>query len=195
MMMGGDVPPPLFNQRRRDPASAGGKLRSYVKNIFMIQSIAVKSALIAGAAICSLVLLGAGCNIEPPKVSGLWGGEAEPTSVNNAAEHHSMQVNLGRTFTIELVSNESTGYRWTAQHTRPNIEFVKDEYIPNSRLVPPDTGTSETEPKPIAGAGGTHFFTFSAVQPGYSQVTFYYSRSWEEDIAPLKQVIYDIHVK
>jgi len=149
---------------------------------------------LTGGLLLVCIFFGAGCNLGNNRLTAWLGGDAgTPADDGPAVEQASLEVMLDRTFTIELASNESHGYRWTTQHSRPNIEFIKDEYIVNSRLVTPESlADDSSEPKLIAGAGGKHFFTFSAKERGYAQITFSYGL---EGQTPLKQVIYDVNVK
>jgi len=147
-----------------------------------------------GLLLAAMCLLGVSCNFEAPKLPGF--GKGEPPSdvaPEVEAERVSMQVAVGQTFTIEFEGNETTGYRWVADHSRPNLEFIKDEYVPHEWEAPPDPETGSV-PEGMVGVGGTHFFTFNAVQPRQSQIKFEYVRPWEPD-RPLKVVIYDIMAK
>ncbi len=147
-----------------------------------------------GLLVTALCLLGAGCDFDVSNLPGL--GEknksvkAEPEI---EAERKSMQVAVGQMFTIEFEGNQTTGYRWTADYSRPDIEFVKDEYVPHDWEAPPNMDAASA-PNGRVGVGGTHHFTFGAVRPSHSQIKFEYVRPWEPD-KPLKVVIYDIKAR
>jgi inhibitor of cysteine peptidase len=80
----------------------------------------------------------------------------------------SITVAKGDTFVIELESNPTTGYSWTAE-PNPDVEFVKSAQVTNSTLV---------------GAPGMQQLTFRAVATGSSTLVLDYERSFEPDQPP-----------
>ena len=146
--------------------------------------------------VVALIFFGAGCDkYEIPKLADVWpGGQSKQSEESEVSiEYANLTVAIGRSFTIEFEGNETTEYRWSAEYSRPNLEFVKDEYVPHEWAAPSNMETNGVSNQTV-GAGGTHYFTFSAVQPGVSQIRFEYMRPWE-DVPPLKVVIYNIKVK
>ena len=83
---------------------------------------------------------------------------------------------------LYLPSNPTTGYSWTCEIEDPSIVSLRDEYFAQSM-------TSN-----LAGAGGTHWFHISGVQPGTTSVTFRYLRPWETDVPPAEQTTYRLSV-
>ncbi len=72
--------------------------------------------------------------------------------------------------TVNLESNPTTGYSWTA--------FVKDEAIKqNGESVYTSTSLPE-----IAGGGGYETFKFTAVRQGEFLIAFYYQRPFESSL-------------
>lgn len=73
----------------------------------------------------------------------------------------------GRTVTIKLDENPTTGYRWEYVLSNDNVCLVSDEYVAKAS-------------KNIVGAGGTRIFKFRKRAEGSCDISFYYRRSWEE---------------
>lgn len=90
-------------------------------------------------------------------------------------------VRAGRTFTLKVRSNPTTGYRWElAGPLDANIlSFVGREYRP--------------ERTDRVGAGGTEIWTFRAVGSGEAVIALKYVRPWEKDIAPADAAVFRIH--
>ena len=78
------------------------------------------------------------------------------------------ETTVGKTFTIALDANMTTGYNWS-QH-------IKDEavvaYVDNAYVA------AATDPQ-VVGGGGTDTFTFKAVSKGTTTITLTYARPWE----------------
>ena len=83
------------------------------------------------------------------------------------------------TATVTLEGNPTTGYTWV--YTLPPetvIREVSHEYI------------ADTSDKNMVGSGGKFIFTFEAIAAGEADIIFSYRRSWEENTAPEKTIIY-----
>lgn len=79
---------------------------------------------------------------------------------------------VGRTFTVRLSSNPSTGYAW---HLTPDEHVdVVDETFESSAA------------EGMVGSGGTQVFTLRARQVGRTTLTFVHRRAWERDLPPLQ---------
>ncbi|MGZ8932823.1 MAG: protease inhibitor I42 family protein, partial [Halobacteriota archaeon] len=84
------------------------------------------------------------------------------TSTSNAtALGAAITVVQGQNFTIQLQSNPSTGYHWEPTYDNSTITFINRAF----------TSSVSTE-SAIVGAGGTDLFTFQAIKPGTSIITF-----------------------
>jgi len=98
-------------------------------------------------------------------------GEAD-TTITTAA---------GDDFVIELESNPSTGYDWTAESSDTAVvSEVGDEY------VQPDTD--------LLGAPGTQRFVFHPGGAGSATLTLRYARSFQPDDPDARQLSYTVTV-
>jgi len=86
-------------------------------------------------------------------------------------------VRVGKTFTISLESNPTTGYSWQAEFNTEFLELVNKEYVSESTLI---------------GAGGTETFKFLALKQGQVEITMIYKRSWETEYADKKTYTMEI---
>jgi inhibitor of cysteine peptidase len=87
----------------------------------------------------------------------------------------------GDEFVIELESNSSTGYEWTATISDPAVvRAVADEY------VDPDTD--------LVGAPGQQRFVFEPVAAGSATIVLRYARSFEPDDPSAREVTYTVTV-
>ncbi len=93
-----------------------------------------------------------------------------------------IQIKAGREFSIKLQSNPTTGYKWRL--TRPPdgkvLLLVRSEY-------------ERPENAALAGSGGIEIWTFRALSPGKTSVTFQYIRPWEK-VPPSKILTFRISV-
>lgn len=77
---------------------------------------------------------------------------------------------LKNTYDIELDSNPSTGYTWSYDVSEEGIvKFTKDEFV-----LP-------EESKNLSGAPGKQIYQITGESEGEVEITFTYSRKWEED--------------
>jgi inhibitor of cysteine peptidase len=78
------------------------------------------------------------------------------------------ETTVGKTFTIALDANATTGYNWS--------QTIKDKavvaYVDNAYVA------AATDPQ-VVGGGGTDTFTFKAVGKGTTTITLTYARPWE----------------
>jgi inhibitor of cysteine peptidase len=78
------------------------------------------------------------------------------------------ETTIGRTFTIALDANATTGYNWSQTTKDTNVvAYVDNEYVAEAR-----------DPQ-VVGGGGTDTFTFKAVGKGTTTITLAYARPWE----------------
>ena len=81
--------------------------------------------------------------------------------------------------TVELEGNPTTGYEWTYELSNPAvIREVSYEYI----------GYQENDE--VVGVGGVFVFSFAGLAEGETEITFKYSRSWEDDTPPEETIVY-----
>jgi predicted secreted protein len=94
-----------------------------------------------------------------------------------------IKVKAGKSFTIALKSNATTGYGW--QIAKP----IDEETLTNIGkiyLLPLNT---------IPGAGGKEEWTFIANNSGSFDIKFKYVRSWEHDVKPVKEIVFKVIVE
>jgi predicted secreted protein len=134
----------------------------------------------------ALMLLGVACSDDDSSSSDTTATTAGTTKVDcpDCEEFGegdtSIDVAAGEQFAIELESNQTTGYQWTA--TSSDETVVREE---SSQYIGPTT-------KAI-GAGGTQRFVFAAERVGTATLTLLYSRSFE-DGADAREVAYTVTV-
>lgn len=78
-----------------------------------------------------------------------------------------IRIPLGKTFTIDLDSNASTGFSWQLVDISDKkvLEIVKKEYVNAGSLT--------------VGAPGIERWSFKTVKTGKTVLTFEYRRPWE----------------
>ena len=75
----------------------------------------------------------------------------------------------GKTLTVKLVENQSTGWLWHLSADNDNIVLVDDDYMRGGGLVAP------------SGQGGTHTYHFEGASEGTTTITFENYRNYEPD--------------
>lgn len=92
-------------------------------------------------------------------------------------------VGEGKTFTIELEANPTTGYDWSVK--------ISDESI-----VTLENREYEQQPgsEGLAGAGGVDTLKFKGQKKGTATITLTYERDFEQDSA-LETLVYDVTVE
>jgi len=89
-------------------------------------------------------------------------------------------VRAGRTFTISLEGNPTTGYRWeVVEYDERMLKLTGEGYTSSSDRI---------------GAGGIQEFTFTASNPGTTTVKLVYRRSWEKGVEPLRTFVATVRV-
>jgi inhibitor of cysteine peptidase len=92
-------------------------------------------------------------------------------------------VSVKDTFLIQLETNPTTGYDWTASVSDETVVSpAGKEYL----AEPVDTA--------IVGSGGVDVFTFKALEKGSAVITFVYERSFEQGSAE-DTLIYNVTVE
>lgn len=89
-------------------------------------------------------------------------------------------LKVGDTLAIQLESNPSTGYQWSAK-APTNLKCTKVSYVAKAPNLP--------------GASGIRTFVFKAMGRGKGTVLFTYARSWEKNVAPVKTKKLAVQVK
>jgi inhibitor of cysteine peptidase len=83
-----------------------------------------------------------------------------------------IEVSNGDTFNVTLCSNPTTGYNWGEVADISDGEVIRQDH---QGFNAPGAGGDP----PVAGAAGTHTWTFSALLAGESVISFAYSQPWE----------------
>jgi len=94
-----------------------------------------------------------------------------------------IKVKAGKSFTIALKSNATTGYEW--QIAKPTDEETVTN-IGKIYLIPQNA---------IPGAGGKEEWTFIGNSSGSVDIRFKYARPWEKDVKPIKEVVFKVIVE
>ncbi|MDI6761179.1 MAG: protease inhibitor I42 family protein [Candidatus Brocadiaceae bacterium] len=100
----------------------------------------------------------------------------------NSAPDNAIEVKVGRDFVITLESNRTTGYQWQLAQPLDGtvVELVGSEY---------KAGESK-----LIGSGGSEVWTFRAVGAGKTRIAFKYTRPWEKDAPPAREVSVNVVV-
>jgi len=89
--------------------------------------------------------------------------------------HHittNVEVAVGETFTVNLCSNASTGFRWM------EMADISDPGVV-AQVSHTDSYPSENSDPLPPGTPGSQIWTFKALKGGISTLSFEYSRDWE----------------
>ncbi len=89
----------------------------------------------------------------------------QSNAVKYTEQQETIEVQKGATFSIELVSNITTGFSWQLVDTPAVLQLKERKYL------------EEKDTK--AGQGGADLFTFLAKESGTISIEFVYKRSWE----------------
>lgn len=125
-------------------------------------------------------------------MEGIWldGSQAVEGTIAAVPElppAHFLMVTVGKQFTIQLVSNPTTGYGWQLAQPLDGriVRFVSDHYQgPSSNAVPV-----------IVGQGGIEVWTFQALHSGNTTIALKYVRPWESNSPPAASASYTIRVQ
>ena len=86
----------------------------------------------------------------------------------NKVTGDTFETTVGKTFTVALDANMSTGYNWTQTTKDTNVvAYVDIAYVATA---------SSTQ---VVGGSGTVTFTFKAIGKGTTTISFAYARPWE----------------
>ena len=90
----------------------------------------------------------------------------------NTTQSKTIKAKVAKEFVITLKSNRTTGFQWQLSKA-VNKEYV---VLTGLRYI-----TNKTK---LIGAGGREEWTFRAVKPGRTVISFQYVRPWEENVPP-----------
>ena len=98
---------------------------------------------------------------------------------NNTNNIKDSIVKVGENFSIELLSNPTTGYSWNFSLSSNRVQFINQDYLLSKNTI---------------GNKVTEIFKFKALKEGEENIIFTYARSWEKK-TPLKEYLYKIHIQ
>lgn len=95
-----------------------------------------------------------------------------------------VSVEKGKSFSIILESNPTTGYDWyiSGDSQMGNIDLIDSDYEQSSKN------------KKLVGAGGSKIFTFEAMQSGSALISLEYKRDFEEGVEPIDRFSININI-
>lgn len=105
-----------------------------------------------------------------------------PLKINEADNGKTINLPTGKTMELTLEGNPTTGYSWLVTSVDENILSVNGE---------PDYKSDSD----LTGSGGTFVFSFTAANPGTTQLELGYLRPWEEDVDPIEMYTVTIVVE
>lgn len=126
----------------------------------MSKSRAAARAFVAVAGVIALALVVGGAT-----------GCARSTVFASADAGKTIEIAVGETFEIELVSNPTTGYSWQVDEI--------DEAV--AKQVGEPEYSTEAQKEEIVGAAGVERFAFEGVAAGEFTLRLVYVRPWEYD--------------
>jgi len=100
-----------------------------------------------------------------------------------AADPTIITAEPGKTFTLTLDSNPTTGYRWQLANPvdEKHVKLISSEYHrPSTQLI---------------GAGGKEIWNFKAVAAGTTEIHLKYIRPWETNMPPALSTNFLVTVK
>lgn len=86
-----------------------------------------------------------------------------------------INTKVGDSLQIALAGNPTTGYKWEIAESNPNLLEAKGEV------------EYQSEKTNLVGSGGTFLFTFKAIARGNTSLKLVYRRSFEKDVAPIRE--------
>jgi predicted secreted protein len=92
-----------------------------------------------------------------------------------------INLKVGETFSLELISNPSTGYSWTFNPLKSKIFKVTEI-------------TGEADPK-VIGNQLTTIFRIKGTKKGTEEIAFFYHKAWEKDVKPALTKTMSITIK
>jgi inhibitor of cysteine peptidase len=93
-----------------------------------------------------------------------------------------VSVKNGDSFTIEMPSNQTTGFAWA----------LADSY--DAKILAKDRNDYKA-PSGTPGAGGVELWKFHALSKGSTKLSFAYRKPWEKNVKPAKIMEFTVTVK
>lgn len=99
-----------------------------------------------------------------------------------ADAQQSITIAPNRVFTIDLQSNPTTGYAWLLSVEPEGVVSIKSK-----KFIADASGR--------VGVGGTMSWKLSSKKVGTTTLKFSYSRSWETDAKPAREIVFNLKVR
>ena len=116
------------------------------------------------------------------------------SSASAADSPKTILAKVGKTFTISLKSNPSTGFGWVTDFNKNYLTVVKSSCTyPSSSSSCPSGAMNAGACGMVAGQGCTQQFIFRAKKAGRTTLTLNYKRSWETN--SIQTNTYDVRIK
>lgn len=88
-----------------------------------------------------------------------------------------VHTKLGEVFTVQLESNPTTGYSWTAEYDQDILELMSEGYERSSMMI---------------GGGGHALFIFLSLKRGRTTITMRYRRPWEDEAIKIMRFLVEV---
>ena len=162
-------------------------LISRIKTTKPVGSLMSKSHLKVLSLMTAAVLLQACASTAPATTNEV---VAVQTGATNAPDEYlnpgaPIRVDAGRTFSIRIMANPTTGYGW--QLSKPLDETVV-MLVTNAYVQKPNK-------RQMVGVGGHEIWTFQAVGQGQAEIFLKYVRPWEKAKPPIDTNVFTVIVK
>lgn len=124
------------------------------------------------------ILMISACSKQPVNIEA-------PVNHEYSRPEKPIETAVGQEFSIQLVSNPSTGYGWRLSSPSDGkvVSLVTNTYI-----------HEKTEPR-LCGSGGHEIWTFRAAGKGKIEIVMEYLRPWETDVPPIQTKIFNVTVR
>lgn len=106
-------------------------------------------------------------------------------AIRGAKNDNIIETTVGKSFTITLDSNPTTGYQWqiVRQMDTGLLELIDSQYI------------APTPKTNLVGAPGKEEWHFKAIREGKAIISFEYVRSWKKDELPVQSESFIIIIR
>ncbi len=97
--------------------------------------------------------------------------------LTNSDSGRTLDLRVGDTVVVALVSNGTAGYDWYPRHGAGSVRILAEKGERYESDPDPD-GTRRF--RPVEGREGTHYFAYRVIGPGVCGIAMEYKASWEK---------------